>query len=167
MKFPLILLFASFVAVALPSRAEIQLRGFTITNGEPLFSLYSTADQTSKWVSFRNGDSRQTLRLQNAAIKDSTAEAIARLQALSGIELAYELARQGDVEIAAKLKNYQNVVTRLADIRIAISLQRAEGKPEVPMIMVRGLENQRDELAVQVEHLAAKKAYSLKAAAKP
>jgi hypothetical protein len=38
------------ITAALPARAEILLKGIAIVDGVPLFSLYSTEDQTGRWV---------------------------------------------------------------------------------------------------------------------
>ena len=42
---------ALLVLISLPLRGEILLKGIMIADGAPVFSLYSTEDQTSKWVS--------------------------------------------------------------------------------------------------------------------
>lgn len=46
---PLLLALLSFSA--LPARAEILLKGIATTQDASLFSLYSTEDQTGKWIS--------------------------------------------------------------------------------------------------------------------
>lgn len=167
---------AGFGMAALSSRGEILLKGVAITNGEPLFSLYSVEEQTSKWVSlgqsfsgFRvlsfdplteslvlaNGELRQTVRLQSVAIKDSSTEdAKARLRMLSGLELAYELAKRGDMEIGQILKSYQGIAARLGQLVVAT------GGSETPetAAAVKFLSAQRDELRAQVEKVAAAKA---------
>jgi hypothetical protein len=48
MKFPHFIFAAMLGTGTLPGRADIQLKGLTIAKGEPLFSLYSTEDQTTK-----------------------------------------------------------------------------------------------------------------------
>jgi hypothetical protein len=151
-----------------------------VTNGEPLFSLHSVEEQTSKWQSFSgfkvqsfdpvteslvlaNGDLRQTVRLQSVAIKDSSAEdAKARLRMLSGVELAYELARQGDQEIGQKLKAYQSIAARLGEISTATAGKEIPGTASA----VKFLSAQRDELRTQMETAAARAAALLSAPVK-
>lgn len=184
MKLRPLLAAAVFGAAVLSSPGEVQLKGVTIVQGEPLFSLFSVENQTSKWVSLgqsfsgfkllsfdplteslvlANGDLRETLRLQSVAIKDSSAEdAKARLRSLTGMDLAYELAKRGDVEIGQALKAYQSIAARLGIVAAA------SGGNETPQTAsaLKFLSAQRDELRAQVEKAAAARVAVLLAAPK-
>jgi uncharacterized protein len=180
MKFSHFIFPAIFGTAALSGRAEVLLKGLAITGGEPRFSLYSTEDQTTKWVALgqsfagykaesfdsrtetlvlAKGDSRQSVRLQSSVIKALTPgeEANARLRSLSGMDLAQELANRGDAEIAATLKQYQSIRTRFEEVAKATS-QSGGVDAESAKTAVRFLERQSEELKAQVLKSAATKA---------
>ncbi|MEO7412279.1 MAG: hypothetical protein ABIZ81_02890 [Opitutaceae bacterium] len=186
MNFRSLLAVAAALATAvLPSRAEMMLKGVMITNGEPLFSLYSVEEQTSKWIklgqSFSGfkalsfdptaevlvlgqGDIRTNLRLQTATTKDASIEGKGRLNSLQGIELAYELARQGDAQIATLLKSYQSILSRTREVAIAAeSLANTDKQPEANSALAF-LSSRTAELRTELENVATAKAKALLAA---
>ena len=175
-----------FGAALAALHAEIQWRGLTITEGEPVFLLVSSVDQTSKWVSLgqsfagskvtafdplqeivtiAQGDDLQKIRLQNASVRDSSAEdARARLRSLTGMELAYEVAKQGDVNVTETLKAYQSVLARLTEIRVAAA---GSDNPQTATA-IKWLAAQVEELQSQAKKAAASKAaFLLSQPAKP
>ena len=93
---PLILL----LVLANSARGELLLKGIMMNEGQPLFSIYSTEDQTSKWIrigqsfaefkatefdavsdtlTVQNGDVRRGLKLQSSTIKVSAEDRRAML----------------------------------------------------------------------------------------
>src|SRR3954466_7282708 len=95
---PMILL--TVLVSTLSARGELQLNGITMSDGQPLFSIYSTDDQTSKWVrlgqsfagfkatkfdavsatlTVQDGDARRSLQLQSSTIKISNEDRKAML----------------------------------------------------------------------------------------
>jgi len=157
---------------ALCLRGELMLKGVVISGSEPLFSRHSVEDKTSRWVSLGQSFSgyevvafdpqtesvsvakdgiRREIRLQGSVVRDSTAEdAEARLRSLQGMELAYELAKQGDAEIGKLLVNYQNIVLRHRQVTAELDNQDPK-----KVRMIEFLSKQLEELRSQVEKTAA------------
>jgi hypothetical protein len=127
MKIPVLVFTLAISIVSL--RAELALVGIMISSERPLFSLSSGEEKTSGWitigqsfdgftiVAFDPGSEllvlekdgkRQELRLRQAKVGEAKPEdPKARLRTLKGLELAYELAKNGDQEMAGWLKRYQ------------------------------------------------------------
>ncbi|HEX2851801.1 MAG TPA: hypothetical protein VHO24_01090 [Opitutaceae bacterium] len=110
-------------------RAELVFKGVMVANDEPAFSLYSTGQQTRKWVqpgqSFDGAkrvgfdprsetlsETRQSVRLQPSLVRPGSTDSAIRLKqvaGLEGLELADELATQGDEELAKLLARRKNL----------------------------------------------------------
>ena len=134
MKIPvLVLIMAMSIASA---RAELALVGIMITAERPMFVLSSEQEKTSGWitigqtfdgytiVAFEPGSEllvlekegkRQELRLRQAKVGEARVveakpeDPKARLRTLKGLELAYELAKNGDQQLADLLQRYQEM----------------------------------------------------------
>jgi type II secretory pathway component PulC len=126
----LVLTLAMSIASA---RANLALTGIMITSERPMFVLSSEQEKTSGWitigqsfdgytiVAFDPGSEllvlekdgkRQELRLRQAKVGEAKPEdAKARLRTLKGLELAYELAKNGDQQLADLLQRYQQATT--------------------------------------------------------
>jgi hypothetical protein len=86
----------------LSARGELQLKGITMSEGQPLFSIYSTEDQNSKWIrlgqsfgefkatefdalsdtlTVQNGAARRSLKLESSTLTVSTDDRRAILNA--------------------------------------------------------------------------------------
>ena len=114
------------------ARADFALVGIMITSERPMFALSSEKEKESGWitigqsfvgytiVAFDPGSEllavekdgkRQELRLRQAKVGEAKPEdPKARLRTLKGLELAYELARNGDQNLADLLKRYQEMM---------------------------------------------------------
>jgi hypothetical protein len=147
---PLILLLV--LAGTLTVRGELQLKGIMFSDGQPLFSIYSTEDQTSKWVrigqSFaeftaiefdavsdtlmvQNGNVRRSLKLQSSTIKVSSEDRRAMLITQQDA-VAKEL-----VALSARLVTLQSTKAEL------LRVQRSDPKVEEELAT---LVNRRAEL---------------------
>jgi hypothetical protein len=113
-------------------RAELALTGIMITAERPMFVLSSEQEKTSGWITIgqsfdgftivafdpesellavEKDGKRQELRLRQAKVGEAKPEdPKARLRTLKGLELAYELAKNGDQEMAGWLKRYQDAM---------------------------------------------------------
>jgi len=118
-------------------RAELALTGIMITAERPMFVLSSAKEKTSGWITIGQGfdgftivafdpesellavekdGKRQELRLRPAKVGEAKIDEAkpedpkARLRTLKGLELAYELAKNGDQEMAGWLKRYQDAM---------------------------------------------------------
>ena len=114
------------------SRAELLLKGIMIADDRPLFSIYSTEDQTSKWIrlgqtfaefkatkfdavsdtlTMENGEASRRLKLQSSTIKVTTEDRKALLTAQQKA-VAEEL-----LALSRKLVSLQNAKMELAHVQ--------------------------------------------------
>jgi hypothetical protein len=125
-----VVVFALAILVA-SLRAELALTGIMITAERPMFALSSEQEKTSGWITIgqsfdgytivafdpesellavEKDGKRQELRLRQAKVGEAKPEdPKARLRTLKGLELAYELAKNGDQHLADLLKRYQQM----------------------------------------------------------
>ena len=171
------------LTLGLCARGEILLKGIMIADGAPQFSLYSVEEKTGKWLKLGQsffgykvaeydpqaevltlvkGDVREAVRLQGSRVKDSTPEETsARLRSVTGLELAYELAKRGDSEMANMLKMYQELlelITFFADPNV---------KPTPTPARIKSVTSQAETMRSRLEKIAAEKATAILAAASP
>ena len=129
MKIP-VLVFILAMSIA-SARAELALVGIMITAERPMFVLSSEQEKTSGWITIgqsfdgftivafdpesellavEKDGKRQELRLRQAKVGEAKPEDLkARLRTLKGLELAYELAKNGDQQLADLLQRYQGM----------------------------------------------------------
>lgn len=166
-------------SVALSARGEIVFNGITVARGQPRFSLFSEEGKTNEWISLGESFSgftavefdpqtevltleknhfRKELRLQGSVVKDAGPEdAKARIRNLKGLELAYELAKQGDEKIKALLTTYQRILARLAEAPSPTNEETTAGRNATNSAIIF-LRNQAEELRSQAEKAAEAKA---------
>ena len=163
------------VLLAVCARAELVLKGFTIVDGTPRFSLYSSAEKMSRWVSLGqsfsgyklteydpqtetltvvSGEVREALRLQGSRVTNSGEEnSKNRLRILKGVDLAYELAKSGDNELANMLKIYQGLLQALADLSPPTVVHGNN-----PEQMLKRVKSSADDMRARIEKTATEKA---------
>ena len=126
-----VLLLVLTISIA-SARADLALVGIMITSERPSFALSSEKAKTSGWITIgqsfdgytivafdpesellavEKDGKRQELRLRQAKVGEAKPEDLkARLRALKGLELAYELAKNGDQQVAELLARYQQAI---------------------------------------------------------
>ncbi len=169
-------------SVALSARGESVFNGITVARDQPRFSLFSEEEKTNEWISL--GESfvgftavafdpqtgvltleknhlRKDLRLQGSVVKDAGPEdAKARIRNLKGLELAYELARQGDEKIKALLTTYQRILARLAEAN-ALPAGKSDAERIANNTAIVFLRNQAEDFRMQILGAAAAQAARL------
>lgn len=145
-----------------------------ILDGQPLFSIRSTEDQTSKWI--RLGQTfnefkavefdpvsdtltMRKVRFQSSKIKDSgPKDRKARLRNSTGLELPYELLRQDDQTLGQLLKQYDELSLRMNQVnQLASAHAQQSGSSAHTSMAMTCLSMKHEELRNQVIKTAAAK----------